>query len=98
MCSHSIHDYGIWLGESAVLRAPKRVPDEWPFVGFLIASCGLPRLQCDDGRYVTIYVVQPIHQSELDLANQQGIEVRMKRLDAANVRETYDENRLPVMN
>ena len=93
MCSHAIHDHGIWLGKGIVLEAPKRVPKDWPFAGFLIAPSGLSKIACDDGRQVTIYTIQPIHQSELDLANQRGIDVLVRHLKAANARGPYDEGR-----
>jgi hypothetical protein len=98
MCSHAIHDDGLWLGDGLVIPTPRRIPDGWPFAGFLITPSGLPRIACDDGRQVTIYMIEPIHQAELDLANQRGIEVLIERLDAVNAREPHDENRQPVVN
>jgi hypothetical protein len=98
MCSHAIHDDAIWLGDGAVLQAPRRVPNDWPFAGFLILPSGLPKLQCNDGRQLTIYTIEPIHQAELDVANQQGIEVLTRRLETANALGPYDENRPSIVN
>jgi hypothetical protein len=97
MCSHAIHDDGIWLGDGVVLQAPRRIPDDWCFAGFLITPSGLPKIACDDGRRVTIYTIEPIHQAELDLANQQGTKALIERLDAANARRPHDENRPSIV-
>ena len=98
MCSHAMHDNGIWLGDGIVLQAPRRIPDDWRFTGFLIVPSGLPKIVCEDGRQVTVYTIQPIHQAEFDLASQQGIKALVERLDAANARGPHDENRLSVAN
>jgi len=98
MCSHAIHDDGLWLGDGLVIPAPRQVPDDWPFAGFLITPSGLPRIACEDGRQVTIYMIEPIHQAELDLAIQQGIKALIERLDAANARGPHDENRPSIAN
>jgi len=97
MCSHAIHDDGIWLGDGVALPSPRKIPDDWPFAGFLMTPSSLPKIACEDGRQVTIYTIRPIHQAELDLVSQQGIKVLIERLDAANARGPHDENRPSVV-
>lgn len=97
MCAHRIHDQRLWLGEGHALEAPRKIPADWRFTGFLLVPSELPAAKAKGRREVTFYSVRPIMAAELRVAQERGAGSLIDLWKQANRPEIHDENREPLV-